>query len=340
MTKYIIHIGPHKTGSSYLQQTFESVRNDLLAEGVCYPDVWGATAAHAHFGLVHALGSGEDATAKLSADFARLYRAGYDYILLSAEDLSILAPEGIQRLRLVIGDAEADIVFYCRRWSEILPSAWREGVKQGSVALFPEFLAKALHGANNSALVNFGKKLAPYVEAFGADHLRLVSYNDLLDKKMDLFQHFCRTFLGWADPPKPSLGPVNVGMSAIETECVRIINAAQIAAGFHHRPYVFLEQMRAELQEPLEVLRTAMATAKQTIRLSDQTPALRGVHNALVRQFGAHMVSPRTDRLFRPVGREIDYIGQDYLMRPGVREAIEAINEPILAEAKVLFQLA
>jgi hypothetical protein len=37
MPKYIIHIGPYKTGSTYLQRTFVATRETLLASGIHYP---------------------------------------------------------------------------------------------------------------------------------------------------------------------------------------------------------------------------------------------------------------------------------------------------------------
>src|SRR6185312_4862270 len=36
--RYVIHIGPHKTGTTYLQHAFAKTQKELLAEGIYYPD--------------------------------------------------------------------------------------------------------------------------------------------------------------------------------------------------------------------------------------------------------------------------------------------------------------
>src|SRR5262244_3861909 len=95
MPDYVIHIGPHKTGSSYLQWSFLKYRTELLARGICYPDNWGTT--NAHFGLVCRLRAGD--VVQLRADFDRLSQSGHETILLSAEDLSGLNTQEIERLK-------------------------------------------------------------------------------------------------------------------------------------------------------------------------------------------------------------------------------------------------
>jgi len=121
MPNYVIHVGPLKTGSSYLQWSFLKYRNELLARGICYPDDWGTV--NAHYWLVDRLLAGD--MAPLAADFDRLSRSGYETILLSSEGLSGLNTEQIGRLRDLLGGAQISIVFYCRCWSEILFSSWR-----------------------------------------------------------------------------------------------------------------------------------------------------------------------------------------------------------------------
>ena len=40
MPKYVIHVGPSKTGSKYLQSMLFYSRETLLADGINYPDNW------------------------------------------------------------------------------------------------------------------------------------------------------------------------------------------------------------------------------------------------------------------------------------------------------------
>ena len=40
MTRFIIHIGPHKTGSTYLQNHLTQNRAALIGRGIYYPREW------------------------------------------------------------------------------------------------------------------------------------------------------------------------------------------------------------------------------------------------------------------------------------------------------------
>jgi len=42
-------------------------------------------------------------------------------------------------------------------------------------------------------IVNVGVVLARFAEVLGADCLRLVSFNEVLERQEDLFVHFCRS---------------------------------------------------------------------------------------------------------------------------------------------------
>ncbi len=102
------------------------------------------------------------------------------------------------------------MVFYCRRWSELIPSLWREAIKHGSLTTFPEFVLSCLADPVSAEELNFDLVLARYMSVFGARALRLVSYNGVMEAQMDLLTHFCQHFLGWSDPPRPgSIGSTN-----------------------------------------------------------------------------------------------------------------------------------
>ena len=37
---FILHIGPHKTGTTYLQLSFKAQRSGMEARGILYPAKW------------------------------------------------------------------------------------------------------------------------------------------------------------------------------------------------------------------------------------------------------------------------------------------------------------
>jgi hypothetical protein len=318
MPNYVVHVGPHKTGSSYLQWSFLKYRNELLARGICYPDDWGTINAHAW--LVDRLQAGD--VGQLAADFDRLSRSGYETVLLSSEGLSGLNPEQIGRLRDMLGGAEASIVFYCRRWSDILFSTWREMVKQGRVETFPEFLARVMLNPRAPA-INFGVVLARFAEVFGVDRLRLVSFNEVLERQDDLFVHFCRSFLNWDAAPLPGFGLVNESLGIFDTELIRRLNAIQGVIVRGGNPYTRFMHHSALLATG--AVTEAMRQSLRVIAIHDGAPLFAGIHHGLMQTFGANLVAPHRNRLFRPQSRRIEYVGEDYLMQAGIPEAIREI---------------
>jgi hypothetical protein len=50
--RYVIHIGLHKTGTTYLQHAFSRLHAQLAARGICYPG-WGGV--HGHYLLTEVL---------------------------------------------------------------------------------------------------------------------------------------------------------------------------------------------------------------------------------------------------------------------------------------------
>ena len=161
LPRYVIHIGPHKTGTTYLQGSFRRLRPELLRRGILYPEFWWQSVRNwSHSRLVEQL-TGGDCEA-LSGHFNALNASGHRIILISAEDLSGLEPDHIPMLKSLLGGAPAEIVFYCRRWSELLPSSWQQRVKLGGQTLtLPELFGEHLRSPPRSSLMNYASVPRP-----------------------------------------------------------------------------------------------------------------------------------------------------------------------------------
>jgi hypothetical protein len=141
LARYLIHVGPHKTGSTYLQKGFSRLRGALFELGARYPMHWADPESKSHVHLVRRL---KEADPDLAREFASLNALANQTIILSSEDIVDLPVEALRRLRHLLGGRSVSIIFYCRRWSELIPSAWQEVVKHGGAEGLPEFLAQHL----------------------------------------------------------------------------------------------------------------------------------------------------------------------------------------------------
>ena len=332
---FILHIGPHKTGTTYLQLSFKAQRASMQARGILYPDQWDyAPGNPSQLPLVQALRAGDRAA--LAPEFARLIATGAEKILLSAEDMSNLEAPALELLKTLMGGCPVRVVFYFRRWSELVPSAWQESIKHGQRWTFPEFMLLTIQNVERARLLNFGHKLAPFVAVFGASALRLVSYSELRDREMDIFLHFAANFLDWPDAvaggaPKQS----NASRDLATTELLRAMNALSgeppgSTAGTDRLWRRFDKLPDRDFLAPVLA---AIGRHTRIQRFHDGAPALHALHESLTATYLDHVVPPKRRRvLFNPKMREIAYAGGDYMAEPGVVQALHTLHARLAQE--------
>ncbi|HEY1935288.1 MAG TPA: hypothetical protein VGG99_25055 [Acetobacteraceae bacterium] len=332
MTRYVVHIGPHKTGTTYLQQSFTLLQSALAARGICYPDTWGSL--HGHFGIGERLVQGEfDQLQREFDDLAE--HTPCHTILLSSETLADWGDARVPLLRQLLRGHDVTIVFYFRRWSELIPSLWRETVKHGSLEGLPEFALKRLQNPPETDIVNFGIILDRFAKVFGAGNLRTVSYNAVLEDGQDLLTHFCASFLDWPDPPLPGLGAVNASLDMVDTEIIRALNALEWTRARDARRRLFQHYLDMKDTLPVRwIVEQAMQYTVNRVRIDDGAEGLGQLHDDIARRYRGTLVAPCPDgRLFMPRLTDIDYIRGEYLMHPGVMEVMRDIQAKLLAAA-------
>jgi hypothetical protein len=326
--RYLIHIGPFKTGTTYLQHGFTQMRPELAARGVDYPGAWGGP--HGHHTLAAALG--QDGDTSLAEAFGVLNRSGADTILLSSEEFAKLNDAGVRRLNALLGGAPATVVFYCRRWSELIPSLWREAVKHGSLATFPEFVVSCLADPLVAEELNFELVLARYTSVFGPRAIRLVSYNGVLETGIDLLTHFCQHFLNWPDPPPTGLDRVNESLDMVDAEIIRALNALEWTRAREGRERLYKPFLEEKNELPVRFLvEQSMQYLVNSIRLDDAASIFARLHTGIAARYKTAMVPPfPASALFKPHCSDVSYIRQDYLFAEGVLDTLRAMQTRLL----------
>ena len=337
MPRYLIHVGPHKTGTTYLQFRFHAARQYLRERGIAYPAVWSASEhLPSHQKLMIGLRDGK--LAELSAQFREIVDSDVECVLISSEGINLLEQAAIDTLKSLIGDAPGTVIFYCRRWSELLPSLWQETVKHGRDDTLPEFLAANLNDPYDSRAINFAHAIERYINAFGRNNIRLVSYSNLSDSGTDLAEHFFATFLPRQQavldqaPPLANARP-NQSFPLIDTEVIRALNSLHMMRGGERSP-----ELRVWYTQRSRTLGTAELTAAieaniQTLPFSDASPALARLHDELSAAYGDLVVEPvRSRRLFEPRDAQIRFAQQRYLTDRSARDQLEKLYTAFLAD--------
>jgi len=116
---------------------------------------------------------------------------------------------------------------------------------------------------------------------------------------------------------------VNESLNTFDTELIRQKNVIQGAPVRGDKPYHrFIQQLAPVASD--QVL-AAMRRSLRSLPINDNMPLLARIPSNLVQSCRMNLVAPHRNWLFRPRTRVIEYVGDDYLMQPGVPEAIRVI---------------
>ena len=332
--RYVIHVGLPKTGTKYLQYNFWKQREQLRAQGVYYPsEWWEESTIFAHHELAEQLRKAP--VAAVSEIFSRLNFCGSETVLLSSEGFNPVPAPGLEFLRDVTKGARIDIVFYARRWSDWIPSQWQQAVKQGSLQTFPEWHAHLLSTADTHPGINQAIFLDKFSRIFGRDNLKLISYSNLGDHKVDIFDHFCSRILNLAASPAIKGGGdlVHESMGAVLTELVRALNARQVVRSEKPGYHIF-EAWRAISADPALANDVALVYGAMRRHLVEQTIDddvffLRPIY-ARLNEYRSLLVSPEYGSdVFRKQRGLCRYERSEYLLEDGVANALGRLSDAL-----------
>lgn len=144
MTRVFLHVGPPKTGSTYLQRLLWLHREDLLRQDVRVPlafenEMWLAAddVQDGAFVRTHPP-EGRGAWARVTT--RALAHPGRS--VLSSELLGLSTEAHVERIVTSLGSADVHVVVMARSLAATLPSLWQETVKMADPdSPWPEFLA-------------------------------------------------------------------------------------------------------------------------------------------------------------------------------------------------------
>ena len=330
LPRYVIHVGMPKTGTTYLQRMFWELGGQMRNAGIYYPhEFWPSGPDFLHSELVCALREGP--SEKLSNVFAALNAAGAETVLISCEGFVALPVQSLLYLRELLHGAPVDIVFYARRWSDWYPSQWQQHIKQGSTEQFPIAYARLVGAKALGESINHKIALDRFASVFGEESIKVISYSNLDDARIDIAEHFFASILDWVPKEFPKFSsPINTSLSSFETEIVRCLNhlesihsgAADVRTCFR-----FLKMRGTpQFREPMDFLSRAMEGSVAHLTIDDNTPQLQAIFEEINRAYAATLVGKEYgDKWFRPRAKAFEYITSDYLLSWSVVPAIRQL---------------
>ena len=327
--RYVIHIGPRKTGSTYLQETLYGLRRKLAEDGICYPAngfmmFKGATLHTRLFRMIR----GEIAP-DYQKDFAEIRAGNFQTVVLSDEHFSEFNREHIVKLREAMGPAQVEVIFYGRCLSERLPSNWIELVKSGTSTPFLEWINSIMDKAEADRLINSALTWKKWAEVFGRNAIRIISYDSLREKKVDIAAHFCQAILNWKGDTTTKDISTNVSPKAIPTEVTRALNhmdALRKGRAVPGRRNEFVDAISSMDQGPLEEL---MGEEVVSLKLSDNAPQFALVH-AQMNEWTDRLVPVAGERQMTSMKvKSFSYVRANYLINPKALPLLTKIYEDV-----------
>ncbi|MEP0201384.1 MAG: hypothetical protein ABJ084_10560 [Halioglobus sp.] len=172
MKELYLHVGPHKTATTYVQKILHANRDRLAKSGIEYPEQF--FLYNGHHLLYDEIRT--DSRSEVYLSNIRALNSLSSNLIISSERLWNLSPT---RLASVISDFDEFrvIIIYSYRTPTIrFFSEWQENIKHGSCDSFLEDCGKAYRKPFASDRLNPLPKLEEYARLFGLENIRILDY--------------------------------------------------------------------------------------------------------------------------------------------------------------------
>jgi hypothetical protein len=229
----LLHIGPHKTGTTTLQGAFHAARRKVEKQGVHYasPNRQAKQAARAVAGRPSAyIGGKVPAEAHWLNLVADVDASSATRILISAEGFADAGPQAARRMVDDLDPALVHVVATLRPLARILPSQWQQYVQNGLARTYDDWLKAIFEEPERAGSPTFWHRhrhdelIARWAEIVGPEKLTVVVVDDR-DHLASLrtFERLLGLKDGTLQPPE---GVYNRSLTRAEVELIRAMHAA------------------------------------------------------------------------------------------------------------------
>lgn len=228
----LLHVGPHKTGTTAVQGALAAARPQLLAAGILYPGRRLEHNKQAAAATQRALGWEHNTVDR--SQWLALAETAKEYdgrAVISSEVFCEASPEAA---REVIADLDPDrvrVVVTLRPLEKLLPSNWQQYIKSGYRVAYDEWLENVLESREKRPITpsfwvrnNHPEVIRRWTEAAGGPEKVTVVIVDSTKPRslFDSFEDILRLDRNTLNADES--GPSNRSLSALEAELLRQLN--------------------------------------------------------------------------------------------------------------------
>ncbi len=249
----LVHVGPHKTGTSAIQGALAAARPQLVEHDVLYPGPGRSQAAAARAASGFASTTGLKLPSRRHWDDLVDQVAGAPgRVVISSEFLDVVEPDLGRRLVSDLGQGRVHVVVTAAPLTSILVSTWQQSVRSKLRAPLEDWLRATFEQPQKRDPATFWKRqridhqLERWSSVVGADRVQLLVTDKLEPQR--LFATF-EQLLGLPDGLLvPRRSSANRSFTLEEAELVRRVNRALVERGWGvatHARFVRLGAVRA-----------------------------------------------------------------------------------------------
>ena len=336
--RLVLHVGPHKTGSTSLQYGLLKSQKTLNELGFTYPEM--GLEQFAHHRIYTMLNNPDKSVGAAFLDGLTKSVGDADTVILSSEDFIYLPEFRLQELKRAFVGYRIEIVIFIRSPVDLWPSHWQELIKHGWTHTLLEYIGSYSGWTDtiDASIMNPFVQASKFARVFGRDSIRMFSYDNMVDSKKDIYDVFWTNILGIsAAPPIVERRKLNESLNGTMIEVLRSLNEHhQSISGAKPSNFVIsrYQPQRAAIEDTAGYKEFARAFEAHAVTLNlDNTQELfRNRERMLINNFGSRIENKaaadqlNTRQVFK---RKITYARSYWTYRFGLQGWVEDVLRQI-----------
>ncbi len=234
----LLHIGPHKTGTTTLQGAFHAARRKVERQGVHYasPNRQAKQAARVVAGRASPFTGGKVPPREHWTNLLdEVERSTAKRVLISAEGFADAPPEAVRRMIDDLDPTLVHVVATLRPLGRILPSQWQQYVQNGLARSYEQWLGAIFTEPDRPGASSFWHRhrhdrlIARWADVVGPERVSVVVVDDRdHEASLRTFEKLLGLRPGTLEPAE---GSYNRSLTHAEIELVRAMHSALSRVG-------------------------------------------------------------------------------------------------------------
>lgn len=329
---FVLHVGPHKTATTWMQTNLHANAAALEKAGWLYPQT-GERVVIAHHDLSDNPKEILDENSKLVASLKKIIdtaAAGNLNILLSSEGFSKWRPPHLKRLKELVEPHEMRIVYTLRDPVSLVYSLWAQKVKTGGPKSFPEHYADQVGKAGKSRALDPFADLEKYREIEGTE-LTVLLFDEIRRQNRDIFDVLTEDVLKVGRLPHVEDGNANERESLEMTEFMRamLVRMGRWKGGERvNIGRVFKHMLTGSTRSAIVEAVAAVPQAQRVMVVDRDDDALLKMERRIAKRYAGAMVPPPGAKLFLEGKAEFAYYDDKVLAAdPKVKALLDDLTQ-------------